>query len=201
MSLSVEVFYDCSSPWTYLAFVRLVELERELGRPFDWKPVLVGGVFNAVNRDVYEARANPHPVKARYYVKDLQDWARHRGVVIGRPPVFPVKSTTAMRGAFHARDEGRLQDYSLAVFKAYWEDMQDISDPDVVAACARNAGLDPDRLLVFAQSDAGKQALIETTTELIERGGFGSPTVFLGGKDMFFGNDRLELIEASLLNP
>jgi len=57
-------------------------------------------VFNQVNPSVYENRANPVPAKARYYSKDLRDWAHYVGVAIGQPPVFPVNSVKAMRGAF-----------------------------------------------------------------------------------------------------
>ena len=52
----------------------------------------MGGVFNAVNQDVYERRANPDPRKASYSEKDLQDWARLAGIRIGKPPVFPVRA-------------------------------------------------------------------------------------------------------------
>ncbi|MFA7638185.1 MAG: DsbA family protein, partial [Parvibaculum sp.] len=95
----LEFFFDCSSPWTYLAFSRIEGLVARTGADIIWKPVLVGGIFNAVNESVYEARANPHPVKSRYYNKDLKDWARYCGVEIGRPPVFPVRSVDAMRAA------------------------------------------------------------------------------------------------------
>ncbi|HXR36254.1 MAG TPA: DsbA family protein, partial [Candidatus Binataceae bacterium] len=63
MAKKVEFFYDCSSPWTYLAFSRIEELARRYGAELVWKPILVGGVFNAVNPSVYEHRA--HPVKAK----------------------------------------------------------------------------------------------------------------------------------------
>jgi 2-hydroxychromene-2-carboxylate isomerase len=39
-----------------------------------------------------------------------------------------------------------------------------------------------------------KAALKANTDEVIARGGFGSPTIFVGGNDMYFGNDRLGLV-------
>lgn len=195
---TVEVFYDVSSPWTYLAFVRLVHLEQKLGLEFDWRPILVGGVFNAVNETVYETRANPHPVKGRYYIKDLQDWARFVGIRIGQPPVFPVRSVAAMRAAIFAKGEGRLIPFSLALFEAYWGDLKDISLWEEIRKCAEAAGLDPDAVQTAAESPKFKSALIENTQNLIDRGGFGSPTVFIDGDDMYFGNDRMELIESRL---
>lgn len=194
----VEVFFDCSSPWTYLGYVRLMRLEKELSASFQWNPILVGGVFNAVNDTVYEARSNPHPVKQRYYLKDLQDWARFVGVKIGQPSVFPVNSVRAMRGAFYAREQGRLHDYALAVFESYWGELNDISQPEEVRACAIAAGLDPEALLAASEENTYKSELRETTEALIRRGGFGSPTIYIDETDMYFGNDRLELIRARL---
>ena len=77
---TLEFFFDCSSPWTYLAFTRIQPIAARTGATIEWKPILVGGVFNAVNRDVYERRANPDPRKARYSAKDLQVWARLTGI-------------------------------------------------------------------------------------------------------------------------
>ena len=94
----LEFFFDCSSPWTYLAFDRIEMLATEVGAELIWRPILVGGVFNAVNRSVYEQRSSPVPAKLHYAIKDLQDWARKYGLHIGAPPVFPVNSVQAMRG-------------------------------------------------------------------------------------------------------
>lgn len=195
---TVEVFYDVSSPWTYLAFVRLVHLEQKLGLEFDWRPILVGGVFNAVNETVYETRANPHPVKGRYYIKDLQDWARFVGIRIGQPPVFPVRSVAAMRAAIYAKGEGLLIPFSLALFEAYWGDLKDISQWEEIRACAESTGLEPEAVQRAAESPEMKAALASNTQDLIDRGGFGSPTIYIDGKDMYFGNDRMELIESKL---
>jgi len=194
----LEFFFDCSSPWTYLAFHRIEDLARECGAELVWRPILVGGVFNAVNPSVYELRARPVPAKARYYLKDLADWATYLGIEIGQPPVFPVNSVKAMRGCFVALDEGVLPDYARAVFEAYWGALRDISQEDVLADAARKAGLDAEAFLRAIADPAQKQRLRSTTDELIERGGFGSPTLFVDGDDMYFGNDRLELVRRAL---
>ena len=53
----IEFFYDCSSPWTYLAFSEIENLSNRHNLELIWKPILVGGVFNSVNPSVYESRA------------------------------------------------------------------------------------------------------------------------------------------------
>ena len=193
-----EFFYDISSPWTYLAFARIEALAERCGVEIDFKPILVGGIFNAVNETVYEARANPQPVKGRYYVKDLRDWAKFCGVKIGNPPVFPLPAAGIMRAALVAQDEDKLSAFSHAAFHAYWGDLRDISQPEEMAALCAAVGMDAAATLAAIQTDAVKARLRANTQEVIDRGGFGSPTMFVNETDMYFGNDRLELVEAAL---
>jgi 2-hydroxychromene-2-carboxylate isomerase len=107
MPAKVEFFYDYSSPWTYLAFTRIEELCRGHGAELEWRPILVGGIFNTVNPSVYESRERPVPAKARYMAKDLKDWADYYGLTIRFPPsVFPVDSVKSLRGALVALEQG-----------------------------------------------------------------------------------------------
>jgi len=195
----LEFFFDCSSPWTYLAFERVQPLAEETGADLVWRPFLVGGVFNTVNGSVYEQRKSPPPPpKARYYVKDLRDWARHVGIRIGSPKPFPVNSVKAMRGCFVAEEQGKLPAFARAVFQAYWGDERDISQDAELAAVAERVGLPRDELFAKIASPEYKEKLRANTDELIARGGFGSPTLFVDGDDMYFGNDRLELVRGAL---
>lgn len=195
----IDFYFDCSSPWTYLAFTGIHDIAERNAAEINWKPVLVGGIFNSVNPSVYEQRANPVPVKARYYQKDLADWANYYGIRIGMPPVFPVNAVKSMRGAFVALDEGCLVPYARATFEAYWGDLKDISQDDVLAGICEDVGLDRERFLSCIKSDDIKARLRENTDEVMARGGFGSPTMFVGNA-MFFGNDRLLLVDRALKN-
>ena len=195
---TLEFFYDCSSPWTYLAFHRIEEVAARGGATLIWRPILVGGVFNAINPSPYELRANPVPAKAAYARKDQQDWARFYGLRIGQPPVFPVNSVKAMRAAFVADEHGRISAFSRAVFEAYWGDLQDISQDAVLRPIVERVGLDWGEVSAKIASDPYKKKLRDSTDELMARGGFGSPTMFVDGDDMYFGNDRLVLVEAAL---
>ena len=197
---NLEFFFDCSSPWTYLAFHKIENLAAECGAELIWRPILVGGVFNAVNPSVYQQRESPVPVKMRYYFKDLQDWTRHYGLKIGQPPVFPVNSVKAMRGAFVALEQGKLPAYARAVFETYWGDLEDISQDAILERIVRRVGIEPDDYFAKIAMPEYKQKLRANTDELVERGGFGSPTMFVDGGDMYFGNDRLELVRAALLS-
>ena len=194
----IEFFFDCSSPWTYLAFEHAQRVVPPSLATIVWKPVLVGGVFNTVNPSVYAAREHPVPAKAAYARKDLRDWARHIGIDIGSPGVFPVNSVKAMRGAFVALEQQCLVPYARSVFRTYWSELADISQDDVLATCVAACGLDRNDFFARINNSRYKDMLRQTTDELIARGGFGSPTFFVDGEDMYFGNDRLDLLVHAL---
>ncbi len=194
----LEFFFDCSSPWTYLAFDRVEGVAEGTGAELVWRPILVGGVFNQINQSVYEQRANPVPAKARYHAKDVQDWARFQGLEIGWPSIFPINSVKAMRGCLVAHDEGRLPAFARAVFEAYWGRDRDIRQDEVIAELAAGAGLDANALLERIAESEVKERLRANTDELIARGGFGSPTMFVNSDDMYFGNDRMPLVRRAL---
>lgn len=195
----LEFFFDCSSPWTYLGFETLQKLHADFpDLDVQYRPILVGGVFNEVNQSVYESRAHPEPIKQAYYLKDLQDWAAYTGISIGQPPVFPVNSVKAMRGVFVAMEQDCLVDYVRLVFKTYWTDLQDISQTDSLARIVRAVGIDVDEYFDKISRQDYKDKLKMNTDELIARGGFGSPTMFLNESDMYFGNDRFSLIKSEI---
>ena len=202
MAKKLEFFYDCSSPWTYLAFSKIEEVAQRNGAELVWRPILVGGVFNTVNPSVYELREKPVKVKARYYKKDIQDWAHLYKLKIIDPTelaVFPVNSVKAMRGAFVAQEQGQISSYSRKVFETYWGDNRDISKDEVLREIVRAIGLDEAEYFRKIALPEYKEKLKANTDELIERGGFGSPTMFVAN-DMYFGNDRLALVEHALVH-
>jgi 2-hydroxychromene-2-carboxylate isomerase len=196
----IECFFDCSSPWTWLAFHKLRPLAAELGVAVDWKPVLVGGIFNTVNPSVYESRERGVPAKQAYLRKDLMDWARHENLDIRFPPsIFPINSVKAMRACCWLKPQGLLEPFADAVFRAYWTDDRDIAQDAVLAAIASALGIDVEALLAAIATPEIKAQLKANTDEAISRGAFGSPTIIVGGDDLYFGNDRLPLVRAAVL--
>ena len=195
----LEFFFDCSSPWTYLAFKEMENLCSRLNLELIWKPILVGGIFNTINPSVYESRSNPVKPKASYSQKDLNDWSLIRGITVNWPDVFPVNSVKAMRGVFFALERNKVSEYVELVFCSYWTNNLDISLDEVLVKIVEELGWSSDQFISFINLESTKEALKLNTEELAKRGGFGSPTMFVDGLNMFFGNDRLNLIE-ELLN-
>ena len=195
----IEFFLDCSSPWTYLSFKGITNLKKRGNFEIIWKPILVGGIFNSVNPSVYESRKNPIKEKLAYSQKDMADWAKLREIDFNWPEIFPINSVKAMRGVFYFLDKSiDVEMYLEAIFKAYWTDGKDISDDEFIKKLVETLQVSSEEFIEFINLPKTKTRLIENTQELMDRGGFGSPTFFVDETDMYFGNDRVQLIEKLL---
>jgi 2-hydroxychromene-2-carboxylate isomerase len=196
----LEFFFDLSSPWTRLAFRNIQPILSDTGASVTWRPFLVGGVFNAVNPSVYEGRANPDAPKTRHTFKWLLDWARLAGVPMNFPsPHHPLKSVHAMRFCCALEEEQTaLFRFAEAAFDAYFAGQRNLDDPAELIAVANACGLDGEALARRAQDEGVKSRLRANTQEVIDRGGFGSPTMFVDGGEMFFGNDQLPIVRQAL---
>tara|TARA_Y100001936_G_scaffold251291_1_gene306737 strand:+ start:846 stop:1454 length:609 start_codon:yes stop_codon:yes gene_type:complete len=196
----IEFFFDCSSPWTYLAFHGFQEIIKNNDKiEIDWKPILVGGVFNSVNQEIYENRKNPNPLKFKYSRKDLRDWSNLYDITINWPDLFPLNAVNVMRGVIVADKYNKLVPFSYSCFEKYWSKGVDISDLDILSEIAVINGIDKDIFIKEIQTKFIKDKLRKNTDNLMDRGGFGSPTIFINGNDMYFGNDRLQLVKEKIL--
>ena len=196
----LEFFYDLSSPWTYLAFTNLAGVVERTGCSVQLRPVVVGGVFNAVNQSVYAAREATDNRKLKHSWRVLKDWAALAGVPMNFPSQWhPAKSVNAMRMACTLADDmTALTNFTRAAFESYFGAQENLDDLDVLVAVANSVSLDGETMRAKAQSDDVKALLRANTEELIERGGYGSPTIFVDKTRMYFGNDQLPLVEFAL---
>ena len=141
----VEFFFDCSSPWTYLAFHRFQSIIKDVNVDIYWKPILVGGVFNEVNQDVYNNRLNPNPLKFKYSRKDLQDWANYCQISINWPKVFPLNAVNVMRAVIASEAFGKLIPFSYLCFEKYWSNGIDISHIKILSELAFSIDINKER--------------------------------------------------------
>ena len=200
MTDRVEFFFDLSSPWTCLAFHNLPAVLERTGARARYRPILVGGVFNAVNPAVYAAREQTDNRKLAHSWKVLKDWAELAGVPMNFPSRWhPAKSVAAMRFCTALEDDQpALVRFARAAFASYFGAEENLDDPAVLIAVADGEGLDGAAIAGAAVSDAVKARLRANTEEVVARGGYGSPTIFVDRDDMYFGNDQLPLVEAAL---
>lgn len=200
MTARVEFFFDLSSPWTCLAFHNLPAVLGRTGATAIYRPILVGGVFNAVNPAVYAAREQADNRRLQHSWKVLKDWARLADVPMNFPSQYhPAKSIHAMRFCCALEDDQpALVRFVRAAFASYFGRQENLDDPDVLEAVASAEGLDGAAIRAAAGTDTAKARLRANTDEVVARGGYGSPTIFVDGADMYFGNDQLPLVEVAL---
>jgi 2-hydroxychromene-2-carboxylate isomerase len=190
---TIEFFWDAASPYTYLASTQIEALAERTGARLAWRPFLLGKVFEATGNRMPAAV----PAKGKHLFADLRRWATHYGVPLTMPRVFPVNSLLALRAGLAAAEAGQDAAFAKAVMRAYWGEGRDISQAEEVAAVAQSLGLDPPTLLARAGEPSLKERLRANTEEAVRRGAFGAPSFFVG-EALFWGNDRLVLLEEFL---
>lgn len=195
---TVEFFYCASCPWTWLALARLREAVTRTGAAINYRPILAAWIDDGPERLSDRSLTSRNPVVAAYARKDLQDWARFCGPEIRLPDNWPVTPEWAQRGAVLAIEAGVIRQYAESIFGAHFTEGRNIADREVVLDVAAACGLSGGTFLARLGADEAGEAVRRHTGELARRGGFGSPTFFVG-EDMYFGHDRMPLIEAALL--
>ena len=195
MEKSVEFYFDFGSPAAWLAYTQLPKLCEEAKARLVWKPMLLGGVFQATGNQSPIAV----PVKSKYVFKDFDRFANRYGVPLNMNPHFPINTLMLMRGAagLQLRQDARFLDYVDAVFRAIWVDAKNMNDPATVADTLQAAGFDPQAMLAVTNDPAVKDHLKALTQEAVARGTFGAPTMFVGDQ-MFWGQDRLDFVREAL---
>lgn len=192
---TLDVYFDFNSPFAYLGCAQVAAVAARTKARVTWHPIVLGGLFKSIGTPDVPLFTFPEP-KQRHVAKDLERWAAHFGIPYRFPTRFPMRSIDALR-VFLALPEERRDAYRDAVFRAYWAEDRDISNADVLAACIG----DPEvarAALESAKSDVVKTALRTETEAAVARGVFGVPTFIVDGKDLYWGQDRLGLVEEAL---
>ncbi len=195
MPHSVDFYFDFGSPAAYLAATQLPHVCADTGAELVWKPMLLGGVFQATGN---HSPADIKP-KGPYMNADLQRFAKRYGVPFVHNPNFPINTLLLMRGAtgIQTTQPERFGAYVDAVFHAMWVEPRNLNDPATVGAVLQNAGFDAAELLALAGAQETKDRLKTVTQEAVARGVFGAPTMFVGTQ-MFWGQDRLDFVREAL---
>lgn len=195
MSATVEFYFDVGSPAAYLAFQRLPGICQATGATIAYRPMLLGGVFQATGN---QSPVNI-PAKGRYIMIDFERFARRHGTPFEHNPHFPINTLVLMRAAvgLQMREPQRFLPYLEAVFRAIWIDGKNMNDPGVITDVLHAAGFDPERVLALTADPEVKERLKAVTQEAVARGVFGAPTFFIG-KEMYWGQDRLDFVKEAL---
>ena len=192
---SVEFYFDLGSPYSYLAYYRLLQIAEQQEIQIVYKPILLGGVFKATgNRSPIEI-----PVKGAYSILDMQRWAEYYHIPMQMNPHFPMNTLTLMRilTGVQLLHLEKFEQVLKLLFDAMFGTPQNLNEPTVLAEVLKPSGFSVEDIMSMVQSDVVKQKLITETEQAIQRGLFGAPTFFVGD-EMYWGQDRLHFVEQAL---
>ena len=194
MAKIIEFWFDYGSPTAYLAHWRLKDVARRSGAAIDFQPMLLGGVFQATgNRTPMEVEA-----KARWMERDIKNFAERDGIPFVMNPYFIINTLPLMRGAIVGERRGELERYSDAMFDAIWRDGRNMGEAEVIGEVLTENGFEVAAYFAGVQEQDIKDELKHRVGRAVAKGVFGAPTFFIGDK-MWFGQDRLDWVEAGLV--
>ena len=195
MAATVEFWFDVGSPAAYLAWHRLPRIAQRTGATIAYRPMLLGGVFQATGN---QSPVNI-PAKGEWLHRDLERFAQREGIPYRRNPKFPINTLMLMRAAvgLQMQDEEQMRRFVDAVYRAIFAQAQDMGDAQVAARVFESAGFEPEALAALASRPEVKERLKAVTAEAVSRGVFGAPTFFVNGQ-MHWGQDRLDWVEQAL---
>ncbi|UCU92351.1 thioesterase, FlK family [Hydrogenophaga taeniospiralis] len=188
----IEFFFDYHSPWCYFAALRIGAIARRLNREVIWRPMHLARLIERIDgRRPLEANA----AFVRWFKADMQLWARQLGLELRYHPAFPLRPVRALRATVFAAQHGRAESFVSAVMRAYWSESRDISDLDQLTTLGVAAGLDARAVRDSIDDPMFKKQVETNTQEAQDRGVFGAPSFFCDDQ-LFWGNDRLDQLEA-----
>ncbi len=197
----IEYFYSAHSLFAYLGSARLSGIATAAGRRIAHRPMDLAKVMEGVGSTPFRERNKAH--YAYFFGREEERWSEFRDAPIlpHRPKHHDNDTTLAncmlIAGLEQGIDIGPL---AHAILQAHWRDDADFADAETLIRLASGAGIDAAPLLEAAGTPEIKALYDKNTDEAIARSVFGSPTYFVDG-DMFYGQDRLEMVERALTQP
>jgi 2-hydroxychromene-2-carboxylate isomerase len=185
----IELWFDFASTYSYLSVMRIEGIARRHGLALDWRPFLLGPVFQAAGWNAPPFLALP--AKGRYMWVDLARQCRKYGLPWQQPASFPKRSVLACRVGVLGQDSVWIGDYCRAVMQANFALDLDIDAPEVITGVLEQLGLPAAALLAEADSESNRARLRAQTSKASALGIFGAPSLLAAG-ELYWGDDRLE---------
>ena len=194
---TIDFYFDYSSPFAYLAATQIERVAKEKEANVVYKPFLLGGLFKSIGTPMVPLFSFSAP-KQKYYQRDMQLWSQYWGVPLNQPSIFPMNTVKALRLTLIALQENPAAAPQLIaqIYAAFWVDGKDISSEDVLASLLNEANCPEEWLTRIAMPEV-KQALKEATSQAVDRGVCGAPSMDVNGY-LFWGQDRLDFVEKVL---
>ena len=190
MSRPLEVWFEFASTYSHPAVQRIEPLANQAGVALRWRPVLLGPIF--AKQGWNDSPFNIYPQKGAYMWRDMERLCEKYGVAYRKPTKFPRNGILPARCALASESQPWVGQFVRNVYNGNFVEDVDTMDPANVTRWLRQAGCpDPESLLAKVATDEEKQKMRARSDEAAALGIFGAPT-FVVGKELFWGNDRLE---------
>ncbi|MHA1151095.1 MAG: 2-hydroxychromene-2-carboxylate isomerase [Alphaproteobacteria bacterium] len=196
MELAVDFYYGLGSRYSYLASTQLERIASATGCRFEWHPVASGALMRLRGAQPFRGAPVSGQYEWPYRQHDAEAWAEYYGVPYREPVDFLVDPDYLAIAATVAKQQGAVETYSRRLFRAIFIEGRAIVEDDL-AALATEAGLDAADFRAQLDDPATAELYEAALQAAHRRGTFGVPTFFLGAR-MFWGNDRLVLLEHAL---
>ena len=145
-----------------------------------WKRALLGVQEHAmdVQSDVIEAYAKKFggPERATQIIQHVTDVAAVDGITFHMERALRANTLLAHRLLWFAEQTGGQHEVTERLLRAYFEDGLDIADPDVLADCAADAGLDRSTVRAFLDTTDGLAEVREFIAHAQDNGITAVPT-------------------------
>lgn len=192
--MNLTYWFDVHSPWVYLATQRLCDLARRHGSDIVWRPIHLPRLLDEIG-GVKPLESTP--ARVAWFRQDILDWAELQDMPLRYHPQYPLRNSRALRVCQLAAELGKAEAFVTLVLRGYWAEAADITDLDQLARWGEAAGLSPLAVRDAAVSEIYKSRIEKNTEAAVARGVFGVPTFDTGAK-LYFGNDRLDLLDRHL---
>ncbi len=195
MTKSVAFYFDYVSPYSYLAQTQLPKICEKTGATIEYVPMLLGALHKAVENK------SPAflPAKAKWIFQDCVTWAQHYNLPIKWHPKFPFNTIPLLRATIWLQQTSpeKVANFVELTFRALWEEGLDVTNPLAMSEHFVRCGVDVEALQAGVQQESVKGTLKNNMDQAVEKGFFGAPGFIVDGR-VFFGQDRLQFVEAAL---
>ena len=192
----IDYFFVTLSPWTYLAGSRLEEIAAKHGATITYKPADMNRVFAATGGLPLAQRSD---ARKAYRLQELARAQKKTGLPLTiHPAHFPTNPAPSSYAIIAAQKAGGGDLGALCrhILSACWAEEKNIAEDEVIRDCLARAGFDP--ALADKGLLDGAMTYEANTEEAIARGAFGAPFYITDTGACFWGQDRLDDLDAHL---
>lgn len=188
MKPKLDFFFFYGSIHTYLSVMRIESLADAAGIDVRWRPFNLREILIEQNNTAFVR----NQIRLDYNWRDIERRAKRLGVPFaGRPP-YPVDpQLLALRVGIVAAAEDWCADYTKATFRTWFLESKASGLPENVENVLRSLGRPTGDILARAAAPETDTRLKQETDAARQLGIFGAPT-FVAGREIFWGDDRLE---------